>query len=212
MYSERYIYILTFLNRPSISVPFSLRAREEASELSVLFLDTSTSVIDSVAPQFLHPVLCDLSFMQFKENTVPTTAILQHFMYPGEIWGGRIFALSAQRSCKNLAKRSCKGLAKRSCWVLLNATIICPEENENQLLAARAHDVFCQPLKKECKRFPGLFRVYKWGRDQDFYLHATNTNNLPWSSGEDGGVGAADPPGPDNEEATVEINGVRRAD
>lgn len=207
MYSERYIYILTFLNRPSISVPFSLRARAEASELSVSFLDTSTSVIDSVAPQFLHPVLCDLSFCNLRKTRCPQLPFCSISCISRRNMGRENFYIISPK----VLQKSCKGLAKRSCWVPLNTAIICPEEKENQLLAARAHDLFCQPLKKEWKWFPGLFRVYKWGRDQDFYLHATNTNNLPWSSGEDGGVGAADPPGPDNEDA-VEINGVRRAD
>lgn len=62
-------------------------------------------------------------------------------------------------------------------------------------------------IKETCRRFPGLSRVFKWCRDQDFYLHATKASSLPCSSGEDGGVGAADRPGTDNEEATAESTG-----
>lgn len=49
---------------------------------------------------------------------------------------------------------------------------------------------------------------HQWCRDQDFYLYATEASNLPWGCGEHGGAGAADRPGPDNKEATAEINGI----
>lgn len=70
------------LNRPSFSASFSYRAREEASELSVSFLDTiQSSPTDFIAPWHLRAVLCDTSFTHIDKNRAPTCAILQHFLH-----------------------------------------------------------------------------------------------------------------------------------
>ena len=70
-----------FLNRPSVSAPFYLRAREEASNLGFSFLDLyKSSFTDLLPPWHLRPVSCDTSFTQIQKYRVPRSAILQHFL------------------------------------------------------------------------------------------------------------------------------------
>lgn len=71
-----------FLNRPLISAPFSLRVREEASELKVPFLDIDkTAITDFIRPWNLRPVFRDPSFTQLDKNRAPRITIPQHFLF-----------------------------------------------------------------------------------------------------------------------------------
>lgn len=69
------------LNLLFVSMPFSLRMTEKASDLSISFLDMYASSFTNILPQWqLQPVSCDFSFMKMDKKRVPRTAILQYFL------------------------------------------------------------------------------------------------------------------------------------